>query len=195
MDYLLKIKNNYISTIDDIYGVYLDSTLGFKLLTDKIKKIQEKTIKLFGSDTTIEKLDEAEFMYGIGDPQKNKIVRDPSLLHVTTQGELKERNKVKGINTETIGNLCVVQIYQFWEDKYRKEIAKLLNKEKDDVESDIFEELRHIRRSIIHNGGYAIPEVEKKVKIVTFKEGDKIVLKEDDMRKIITAIKDYLDTI
>ena len=88
------LLDEFIQIIDSIYGVYLDSTLGFKLLNEYIQKMQRKSLLLIGKDATIEKLDMAEFIYGIGFPPKQKNFRDPGLLHITTQGELKERNNV-----------------------------------------------------------------------------------------------------
>lgn len=114
---------------------------------------------------------------------------------MTTQGELKERNKEDGINFKNIGNLSIVLMYQFWEDKYRDEIAQSMNLERNELESNIFGELRHLRRSIIHNSGLALPGVEKKVEIVKFKEGEEILLRRNDIRKIVKAVKEYVETL
>ena len=88
-----KIIDNFISVIDSIHGVYLDSTLGFGLLIEYILKMQTKSMKLIGKEATIAKLDKAEFMYGTGSPPKHKDLSSSNLLHITTQGELKKRNK------------------------------------------------------------------------------------------------------
>lgn len=188
----MNIVDDFIAVIDSIYGVYLDSTLGFKLLIEYIQKTQKNALNLLDQEATVEKLDRAEFIYGIGSPPQYKDHRNSNLLHITTQGELKERNKENGINFKKIGNLVIVLIYQFWEDRYRNEIARSMNLKKDKLTSDIFGELRHLRRSIIHNNGLAIPEVESKVKIVIFKNGEEIFLKPDDIRKIVNKVKEYL---
>lgn len=190
-----KIITEFLNVVDSIHGVYLDSTLGFKLVTEYILKIQNKSIKLIGSKATIDKLDEAEFIYGTGSPPKYKDPLNPSLLHITTQGELKERNKKDGINFKVIGNLTIVQIYQFWEDKYRDEIAKSMNLQKDDLKSDIFGELRQIRASIIHNNSIVTSDCEKKVKIVNFGKGEEIFLKQNDVHGIVNAVKSYLRSL
>jgi len=189
------IINNYISVIDAIYGVYLDSTLGFKLLNKYIQKIQRESIRLIGPEATIEKLDKAEFIYGRGSPPQYKDPSNPNSLHKTTQGVLKERNKESGINFKTIGNLSIVQIYQFWENNYRDKIAQAMNLKRDELKSDIFGELRCLRESILHHSSFALPNVEKKVKVVKFKGGEEIFLKKNDVRKIVNTVKIYLNTL
>lgn len=190
-----KTISEFLDVVDSIHGVYLDSTLGFKLITEYILKIQNKSIRLIGSEATIDKLDEAEFIYGTSSPPKYKDPHNSSLLHITTQGGLKERNKKDGINFKVIGNLSIVQIYQFWEDKYRDEIAKSMNLQKDDLKSDIFGELRQIRTSIIHNNNIVTSDCEKKVKIIKFKQGEVIFLKQNEVHEIVNAVKSYLRSL
>lgn len=190
-----ELIDEFISTVDSIYGVYLDSTLGLKLLIEYIQKMQNKSIKFIGQEATLEKLDKAEFMYGVGEPPQYKDTYDANILHITTQGELKQRNKENGVNYKNIGNLVIVLIYQLWEDKYRNTIAQSMGIEKNDLNSEIFGELRHLRRSIVHKNGLAINEVESKVELVHFKEGEEIYLRPDDIRMIVLQIKTYLELL
>jgi len=157
--------------------------------------MQKKSIELIGSEATTKKLDEAEFMYGMGSPPQHKIPNDRGVLHMTTQGELKERNKENGINFKVIGNLSVVLLYQYWEDKYREAIATSINLKKSELMSPIFGELRQIRNAILHNNGIATTKVEKKVQIVKFKQGEEIYLARENLHEIINAIKDYLKSL
>jgi hypothetical protein len=187
--------DDFISVINSIYGVYLDSTLGFKLLNEHITKFQNKSVKLIGPEATVEKLDKAEFIYGTGTPPQYKIPNDRRVLHMTTQGELKERNKENGINFKVIGNLSVVLLYQYWEEKYREAIATSNNLKINELKAPIFGELRHLRVAILHNNGIATIDVERKVQIVRFKQGEDIFLTRENLREIINTIKDYLESL
>lgn len=182
--------SEFMNVIDEIYGVYLDSTYGFKLLVDNIQKIQKKAIGLIGPMATVEELDKRSFVYGKGSPY------DSHLLHQTTQGTLKKRNKKNALNYKVMGNLSAVQIYQYWEDKYREEIANSLKKDRDELRSDVFGDLRHYRQAIIHNNGIATQDCEDKVKILRkFKRGEEIFLNEEQIFKIIREVKSYLNSI
>ena len=183
--------NSYISeflkVIDSIYGLYLDSTLGFKLVENYINNMQKNAMKLIGHAATIAKLDEKAFSYGNGHPERGLI------LHRTTQGELKKRNKKDGPNFKVAGNLLVVQIYQYWEDYYRGKLANLKGLEKDGLKSDVFGELKEFRASIIHNKGNTTNEQATKTKkFKWFTKGEEIFLTENQVLEIVEAVNEYL---
>ena len=52
------------------------------------------------------------------------------MLHETTIGEYKRRNEDGGQNWVFLANVCLVGIYQYWEDHFRKEIASALAEER-----------------------------------------------------------------
>lgn len=203
MDYLktgwyhhsMKAKNEeinnciseFLNIINSIYGLYLDSTLGFKLVENHIINMQQNAIKLIGKEATIAKLDEKAFSYGKGHPERGLI------LHRTTQGELKKRNKKNGPNFKMAGNLLVIQIYQYWEDFYREKIANIQGVEKNDLKSDVFGDLRLFRTSCIHNKGKATNEqASKSKKFKWYKKGQEILLTENQILEIIETVSEYL---
>jgi len=173
--------------IDSIYGVYLDSSTGFVHNKAFMERTQRDAIKK--NNLTQEYLDNCAWIYGVGDP--NKQTSYP--LNKCTQKEFKERNSVGGINSKTLGNLCIVQLYQYWEDYYRSKISKLLFCEKNDLKSDLFNDLKLFRRSIIHHRAIALNEVSKCKKFKWFKEGDEIKFNDKQIEEIIRRIKMELD--
>lgn len=129
------------------------------------------------------------FTYGMGDPRKPGA----RILHVATQAELIKRNEDEGENYMVIANMCVVLIYNYWEDHYREAIAhELLMKNKNDLQSDIMGDLNWLRQSIIHHRGYAIKDVEKCEILKWFKDGDLIIIDKNRFEEIIIQVKDYL---
>ena len=70
--------------------------------------------------------------------------------------DVLDRNKMGGRNQRYIGNMCVVTIYQYWDDNYRVKLAKAMGLEhKNCIYADIFGDIGDLRNSIIHNGGEA----------------------------------------
>ena len=177
----------YIQIIDKVYGLFLDATFAFPTHRKDFIKNQERASEL--THLSIEKLDALPITYGIGAPGEPKSVD----LHRTTQGDLKKRNEKNGYNTKIIGNLCLCEIYHYWEDHYRKEIAGYLDLSKKELLSDIFGDIRNYRRSIIHNKGIAIKEVNNNKLLKWFMGNDMIEIDEDKMKYIIYQVYEYLN--
>jgi hypothetical protein len=173
--------------VDQIYGVYLDSTAGFVQNYALMGKMQKDSIRKdkFSQDY----LDNCALTYGTDDPDKPRAI----ILHKCSQKEFKERNSSGGNNYKTIGNLCVVQIYQFWEDCFRSKIASKLFCKKDQLKSEVFGDLNFLRRSIIHNQAIADKDISKCKIFKWFKEGEEIKFTEKQIEKIIRRIKIELD--
>ncbi|MBI4674726.1 MAG: hypothetical protein HY741_24030 [Chloroflexi bacterium] len=110
-------------------------------------------------------------------------------MAAVTQGEWKEKNGKDGVKIRLVGNMCLVMIYQYWEDKYREEIAKSKRIAKDELMSDLFGDIRHFRNSIIHNNGRAISEVSRCKIPRWFTENDEIVMDAAKMDRLIDCIK------
>lgn len=117
MDTIVLIKQ-YGEVIDDIYGIYLDATKGF--IDNKTQLEISQLDSIHKLSVTLEYLDNIPFAYGVGDPNLSSSY----VLHHCTQGEYKNRNDQNGKNFATLGNLCTAQLYQYWEDFYREQIAK-----------------------------------------------------------------------
>ncbi len=192
--------NNYIDGFEDvvtsIYGVYLMSTQGFRLLVKELMNSQFMTMKQFESThpelASIQYLDSTLHIFGKGNPNLPNSIE----LYRCTQGEYKERNSEKGENSRFIGNMCVIAIYQYWEDYYRQKIAKLLNRtNRNDLTSDIMGDLKILRRSIIHHRSLALKEVESCKLLSWFKKGDEIFFDSNMMQYTIFQIKSYLQAL
>jgi hypothetical protein len=182
--------------IDEIFGVYLDSNEGFRAFKKMIEDLQIKMIPVYkreGRNVSIEDMDKSDWIYFNGDPRDSATVE----LHRILKGELKKRNEVGGKNSIFIGCQSIVTLYQFWEDKYRGEIAKLLGYEnKRELGSDLFGDIRYIRIAIIHKKGIADSDVENKTKIIKwFKEGDLIQFNLQQFKQIIDLTYEEIDKI
>jgi len=172
----------FLRKVYDIYGLYFDSINGFNLVDAQIKKYQK--IFLENNKLSIEDFNKKSFIYGRGEPGN----KDSYTIHISEMGKVKERNKKDGENYKIIANLCLVLIYQYWEDYYREKIANSNGTEKNELELDIFNDIRIIRRSIIHNSSIAIKDVKKLKFLKWFKKGDNIEIDAKQLEKIIELI-------
>jgi hypothetical protein len=178
------------SEVDTIYGVYLDSTRGFYFLRKDIDRSQKDSLKQI-SGTTPETLDQAQMIYGVGNPSSP----DSYMLHACTQKQFKRRNEEGGQNYKTIANMCIVEIYSLWEDHYREKIGAELNIKKSEVTSDIMGDIRHYRNSIIHHQGIAIREIQTCKLLKWHTVNDEISLDQEQTKHIIFQVKKYLDSV
>ena len=179
----------YEGIVDHVYGIYLDGTRGFRLVHEEMKESQEKALRLFSRDTngpsTIEEMDERTIFYGKGDPNDP----DSVVLHAVTQGRLKERNRPGGSNSLFLANVCIVTLYQYWEDHYRKKIAQALGEKTESLLVPVFGDLRLLRRSIIHYQGYGLPDIDRCEVLQWFKPGEQIRINQDQMEDVVRKIK------
>ena len=187
---MVEAAKEFNNVLDEIYGIYLDSTRGFHLLREEIIKSQHFVSEKTGM--SIVDIDKAKHSYGVGDPRKT----DSYILHDCTQSLLKKRNEKNGDNYAIIANMCIVLIYQYWEDHYRGHIAEELGyTDKNDVKSDIMGDLRLLRISIVHNKAIAKEDVENCKLLQWFKKGDIIYVNEKMFENIVYYIKECIESM
>jgi hypothetical protein len=160
----------YFQLVNAIFGTYLDMTTAINDYLTHFEHQQEQVAK--ENKTSVEKMDELFAAYKPNGPYPHNPHSRP--IHMCSQGEYKERNALGGRNQRIAGNMCLVLIYQYWEDHYRQKIADLAGiKDKDEIKLDIMGDLAYLRNSIIHNNGFA--SKNKKCKILDwFEVGDEI---------------------
>ena len=91
-----------------------------------------------------------------------------------------------------LANQSVVQIYQYWEDMYREEIARNMGICKNDLKVDVFGDLRIIRQSIIHNHGIATSDITKCKILKWFNQKQVIEIDSKMFEKIVFESKGSL---
>ena len=176
----------FLKTVRAVYGVYFDGARGFDLVHRQQLDIRDWLIRTQGHDG--ETADALIFKYGHGDLESP----DAIALHSVSHGDLTARNLRGGENLIFLANVCLVSIYQYWEDRYRGEIAAALDKQKDDVRVPIMGDLRYYRHSIIRRAGFAVPEVARCEVVRWFDPGERIELTEEHMRTLMLKIAEGL---
>lgn len=171
-------------------GVYFDSTCGFEHNIEWMNKTQRDTfdsIKMKNPDFKIEDFDNANFIYGDGIPEVTPL----ELYNNSSQKEYKIRNSKEGKNCKYIGNMCLITIYQYWEDYYREMLATIFSVNKTDIKSDLFGDIGIIHNSIIHNNSIASSEINKCKLLKWFQPADEIFIKKEYIVEILRNIRHH----
>lgn len=188
----LELLNEFGGIVNSIYGVYLDSTRGFYLVNKQHIKMQQQSLKMLKISkpdlANIKYLETRPMNYVKGDPNKPESV----IVQASTQAEFKVRNEKGGTNYKFIANMCLVSIYQYWEDKYRKKIEQALGLEENAVKSDIMGDINWLRQSIIHKKAIASKKVEESKLLKWFKKGAEITIDKDMFEEMVSQIYKFI---
>ncbi len=198
-----RLSEEFTQHWERLQAFYLDAVAGFVFILDHVESEQtDARAFVRGSD-----LDSQEFqdtrMFGYEGIFSNDFCT--SGIHRATQGEVRTRNAPDGLNYTTLGQLCLISFYDFWEDYLRPEyaIAKGVldrnehNKEvmekclREHASHDLWGDLGYLRTSIVHRQGIAISAVAKCKLIKWFKPGDVVALTPGHMRAIFLALLAY----
>lgn len=167
-----KIITEFESRINDIYGTFIDSHFAFTITSTKIHEIIPD-----GDDDDL-------IHFGQDNPN------DPSakILYSLTLKEFKDKIIPQGQDHEIITNLCLVCIYQLWEDEYRGRIANQIGKVKSQIKNDLFGDINILRQAIIHHNGKRISKF-KRLKTLTFmKDRDIVTFSKQEFHNLIASI-------
>ena len=188
---LCSTVEEYVISVDELYGHYLDSTTGFGENYRRMVEGQERSRALIKLPKDAD-LDAAAHFIGRGNPN------DPSnrLLHKTTQGEFKRRNAPGGRNHVRATQLLIVLLYTFWE-HYRKKLAASLGlKQTDELEIPLLGDLRLLRHDVVHHRAIVTKEtVTKLVVLRVFQAGAEIILPEEAVETLVRKIKGSMDEL
>jgi hypothetical protein len=182
-----ELLTEFSSVVDEIHQLYLDCSLGFVHNKKVMEDSQGKSVEKLGLSITHQ--DTLPVLFGVGAPGESTI------LQQSTQKEFKLRNQRGGKNHITLGNLCVVQLYQYWEDHYRIELSTLLSLDKNVITSDFFGDLRLFRLSIIHHKAVAKANINNCKILQWFSPGETIVVSADRMDHIFLMAKEEIKAL
>jgi len=200
---LQQLSEEFMEVWKRLQAHYLDATAGFAFVRSCVDREQSKSCTLLkgtGLDSE-EYLNTRSFTY-------EQIFTGSfctSGIHDATQGEVKARNAPNGVNFVSMGQLCLISFYDYWEEYLRREYAvakgkldptetrhKVINKILSEYAShDLWGDVRLLRISIVHHQGIATSDVSKCRLIKWFKPGDPIMLTPDHMRALFLAFLSY----
>lgn len=189
------VLQEYNDRIDEAYALNLDASTAMQRWADWLLKQQRYIVRnqalLPGGPKSVEEMDASSFHYGEGDAN----TPDATVLHQSTQGELKARNLKDGANERALSRMLLITIYQFWEDHYRQAFAAAIGKPKNEITSDFFGDIRYIRHGVIHHRNLATDEVVKCKIWKLFAPNQEIFLTSDQVKLVVRGVRDALDDL
>jgi len=205
MDYrrIQQLSDEFTDLWKRLQSFYLDATVGFLYVRDHVRE-EQKRLRTYVRGTELDSeefRDKLSFTYD----QIFSGTFCTSRIHEATQGEVKARNAPGGANFTTLGQLCLVAFYDFWNDYLRRQYviakgkldANETKKEvveaalRDHASHDLWGDIRKLRTSIVHNQGIATSDVSQCKLIKWFQPGDPIALTPEHMRALFLALLAY----
>ena len=176
------IIQEFIYVANAVYGTYLDASMAIGNLSVgymQIHKEHIEKVQASGEPLTPQLLNPVLF-YSAGPEGQQRAV------HQTTLQDIIKRNALGGRHVQFLARMCVVSLYQYWEDDFRPRLSKVLGH---NPTHDVFGELRHLRRSIIHRGARALPELATFKILPRYDPHSEVLLDQAAMDLIFTAVK------
>ena len=200
---LHQLSDEFTDLWKRLQSFYLDAAVGFAYVRGHVEEDQQRHRSYVrGTELDSEEFqDTRSFSY-------NQIFSGAfctSAIHRAKQGEVKARNAPGGANSTTLGQLCLVSFYDFWNDYLRREYVIAKGKldanetKKKVVEAalrehashDLWGDIKHLRISVVHNHGIATSDVARCKLINWFLPGDPIALTPEQMRALFLALLGY----
>lgn len=176
----------YARAVDELYGLYLDTTTGFVQNARLIAQLQLR----LSSD--LQNPDKVDFFYGYGAPNSPTS----RVLHRTTHGEYKARNAVGGANHVKAAQLLLVLLFEYWESEHRGHIAAALRVDHGEVKLPVLGDIRLLRQDVIHHRGITRHETVRKLMVLSgFVPDTPIGLTGEQVEAIVVQIKSGLDAL
>lgn len=179
----------YVATVDELYGLYIDCTLGFKTVAERLTQITKvSAVAAEGRDP-----DSSTLFMGRGQPG----TPDNVLQHRTTIGEFKRRNAEGGKNWIRLGQLLVVLLYEYWETEYRARVAAALGMSRpQDLKVQLMGDLRLLRHEVIHHQAVIRSAAAQKLQVLTSLQPDQpLSLSSSEIEDIVRRIKSEMDGV
>jgi hypothetical protein len=200
---LKALADEFTQHWERLQAFYLDAVAGFRFVREYVEAEQEQARNFVRGTELDSQAFQDTRMFSYADIFAEGFCT--SALHRATQGEVRTRNAPDGANFTTLGQLCLISFYDFWEDYLRPEyaIAKGVLDRNEHVKEviekclrehashDLWGDLYHLRTSIVHNQGIATSKVDRCKLIKWFKPGDLIALSPEHMRALFLALLTY----
>jgi hypothetical protein len=187
---VLSVAAEFVRRIDEIYGLYLDATLGFQENVKRMEKGQEEAEK---KGLKLEWRDDAKIFFGRGSPNDPNNV----LLHTTTRGEYRQRNLTGGSNHRLLAQYFVVLVYHLWDNEYRPRIAEVLGcSDANALKLPICGDLRLLRHDILKHRGVITKEKQAKFEVLKQIPAEQpLNLSADNVEQVMSAVKKGIDDL
>ena len=183
--------DEFLVRVNRLFGVYMDSIWGFNLVHRQAKEAESRRLaatpqsNFFMSYVPEERVPDSPTTMSDEEMQRRNIARG-------TSTQIMERTSLEGSDTAVLGQMLISSIFNLWKDEYRPKIASYNGVNNSVVSIPAFEDLCHLRDSIVHHDGEAKKEVKNATVFPWFAKGQTIVFTNDQIRTIKNHLNDNL---
>ncbi len=194
---LKEIVTEFRELVNELYGAFLDARDGFDHVRRHMIEVEEEAKSSY-EDLKKNRPELAHIAFGCTEFSYCRVIPAGSApryrhLHEVPVEAVKRRNEDGGTNSRLIANICIVTLFQYWDEYYRGLLATALGVERKDIQVPLFGDLRRYRHAIVHNRGIATSELEGCEVFRWFKQGEPILLTRDTFEEIVDGIFEVLD--
>ena len=166
----------------DLIGLYsyaAEASIAFLTLHGELSRVRDES-----------KLDTRQRVkFGKGSPNNPGA----KYQYTKTYGRLLKDFARDGPHFQLHRKSAIALAYAMWEDQYRRKIAEECGMaDKNEIKSDVFQDLNKYRQAILHRGG----TLDREPKIIRFfKKGDPVSFTSDHMHELFSILIDELNQI
>ena len=184
-DPYLETAQEFIDFINQQVGMYTDSLSGFS--NNKII-VERQIMRIRKSYPSVdEKGNKVMMSTSYEDPSKPDIIQ----FRILKATDFIAENSPSGAHEQQHSRAILIFIYTFWEEEIRQRLADIKGIEKNLVRSEIMNDLRLLRHSILHEKG--VLSKEKRDKLVKLKDffssNSPLIMSYDVMQKVFVLAK------
>lgn len=189
---------NFLTKLEERFGVYLDSVEGFKANYQNILKIQEDASRQFG--LSIDQLDDKHIIRSNFPPSADLDECSRREKHRLTQRQYKLNNKPGGLNHQIALEDCLSSIYNQW-DEFKACILKKKGMPDEKI-MPIMKYLNDVRDRLTHNRNYPNQGKAREIlscelkyvlwEMPSFEKEKLISLSSEDLEAVILEVKGWI---
>ncbi len=180
-----KIIREYIDFVNLQVGVYMDALAGFAGHRTKVKR----QIHRVSRPTKTKKDTEGNVVVWASyeDPTQPDIIHN----RIIKANDYIKANSPKGSNERQHSQAILIFLFTYWEDEIRPRLAVSINKDPNEICSDIMGDLRILRNVILHSKGKIKSDKYKELKKLNdmFSIEELVQPSYEDMHKIFVFVK------
>jgi hypothetical protein len=178
----------YLERVSGIYGVWVELSHAMEVFCDQYSKWQGDLIRLHSEGKL--PLESFDPNFNVSFPQIADGVG--VIKHSARVEDAIGKNSPGGPNRIYLSGMCVVTMFDLWENSYRDRIEGALGLQQDELKLDVMGELRHIRNSFLKHRFTGTERTARNKLLRAFEPNEPIGFSDDEMDNVVNVIREQV---